>query len=131
MAATDPDRAAQLIAEAERLARSITEEEPRDFALAGVARAIAATDPDRAEHLAQSISCYEIKGWVFAAAARAVAATDPDRAERLTESVYEKDQRASTLAEVAAAMVATDPSAPPGSSPKLNASPSRPTTSKT
>jgi hypothetical protein len=49
-------RAARLITDAERIARSITSESSKATALAEVAAAVAATDPDRAERIAQSIS---------------------------------------------------------------------------
>ena len=47
LAATDPDRAARLIADAERIAQSITDESERDIALATIVRILMATDPDR------------------------------------------------------------------------------------
>ena len=56
VAATDPDRAARLIADAERFAQSITGKTAKASALASVAEAVAATDPDRAERIAQSIT---------------------------------------------------------------------------
>ena len=111
MAATDPDRAARLIADAERITQSITSKDfktpplvrsmplvgsiaerivlPISFsldhkaeALASVAEAVAATDPDRAERLAQPITHEGSMAWVLIRIAKAVAATDPDRAER-------------------------------------------------
>ena len=56
MAATDPGRAARLLANAERIANSITDESSKASALSGVAEALAATDPDRAERIANSIT---------------------------------------------------------------------------
>ena len=53
--------------------------EDRD-ALVAVARALAATDPDRAERIAQSITDESRKASALADVARALAATDPDRA---------------------------------------------------
>jgi hypothetical protein len=46
LAATDPDRA-RLIADAERAAQSITDDDAKASALAAIARALAATDPGR------------------------------------------------------------------------------------
>jgi hypothetical protein len=56
VAATDPGRAAQLIADAERTAQSITREFLKASALASIAGAVAATDPNRAERMTQSIT---------------------------------------------------------------------------
>lgn len=47
LAATDPDRAARLITDAERTAQSITSDSSKDSALADIAGALAETDPDR------------------------------------------------------------------------------------
>ena len=63
LTATDPDRAARLLTEAEHVAHSITDEPAKASALSAVAKALAATDPDRAallfteaEHVAHSIT---------------------------------------------------------------------------
>ena len=56
-AAADPDRAAQLIADAERIAKSITANEDMEArALANIVVAVAVIDPDCAERIAQSIT---------------------------------------------------------------------------
>ena len=48
-------------------------------ALASIAEALAATDPDRAERIAQSITDDSSKARALARIAGALAATDPDR----------------------------------------------------
>ncbi len=53
---TGAQRAARLIGYAERIAQSITNKYWKASALAEVAAALAATDPDRAEHIARSIT---------------------------------------------------------------------------
>jgi hypothetical protein len=70
---------------AERVAQSITDDYRKASALADVAGALAATDPDRArliasaERVAQSITDDYRKASALAAIAGALAATDPDR----------------------------------------------------
>jgi hypothetical protein len=81
-AATDRDRA-RLIADAERIARSITYYGHKASGLAEIAGALAATDPDRARLLAD--------------------------AERLAQSVIEDSWKVSALVEIAGALAATDP----------------------
>ena len=56
LAATDPDSAAWVIAEAGRIAQAIANERLKGAALADIAKALAATDPDRAERIAQAIT---------------------------------------------------------------------------
>jgi serine/threonine protein kinase len=109
-------RAARLITDAERIARSITSESSKAKVLAEVAAALAATDPDRAERIARSITSESPKAKVLAEVAAASAATDPDRAARLmadadhiARSITDKSEKATALAEVAAALAATDP----------------------
>jgi hypothetical protein len=86
-ARNDRARAARLIADAERIAQSITGEYSRARVLAEVAKALAATDPDRAERIAQSITGEDLKARVLADIAGMLAATDPDRAERTARSI--------------------------------------------
>ena len=109
-------RAARLITDAERIARSITSESSKAKVLAEVAAALAATDPDRAERIARSITSESSKAKVLAEVAAALAATDPDRATRLmadadhiARSITDKSEKATALAEVATALAATDP----------------------
>jgi hypothetical protein len=80
VAAADPGRAARLTADAERLAQAITIEDYKAQALARIAEAVAAADPDRAERLAQAITSDYQKAVVLAGIAEAVAAADPGRA---------------------------------------------------
>ena len=56
VAVSDPDRAARLFAEAEQIARFITNDSWKARALTDLARALATTNADRAEHIAQSIT---------------------------------------------------------------------------
>jgi hypothetical protein len=94
MVATDPDRAARLIADAERIAQSITDEVDKARGLAIVAKAMATTDPDRAvqlvadaERIARTTMDDIFATWVLANVAEAMAAIDPDRVERMAESL--------------------------------------------
>jgi hypothetical protein len=114
VAATDPDRAAQLTAEAEHTALFITDESFKASALANIAAVVAATDPDRAERIAQSIASKEHNVCALASIAAAVRATDPNRAAQLTaeaEHTALSITGKSTwyLASIAAAVAATDP----------------------
>jgi hypothetical protein len=83
VAATDPGRAARLLADAERIASSITVESWKVGALSDVAKAVAATDPGRAERIAKSITVESWKVGALSGVAEVVAATDPGRAARL------------------------------------------------
>lgn len=71
LAATDPDRAARLIADAERLAQSITSKAEKDDVFASLANAVAATDPDRAQRFVKLINGEVSKIWAFIAIAQA------------------------------------------------------------
>ena len=118
----DPGRAARLLADAERAAKSITNEPSKAQALASIVAALAATDPDRAarlladaERVAQSITRRESKAWALASIAKALAATDPDRArlladaEHAAQSIDQKFSKILALIDVAKTMAATDP----------------------
>ena len=83
MAATDPDRAAWLLGDAERIAHSITDEPRKAAAMSGIAEVMAATDPDRAERIAQSHHRRRPRTGAERGR-RGVAATDPDRANTIT-----------------------------------------------
>ncbi len=109
LAATDPDRAARLIADAERATQSITDETLKAKALASIAGALSATDPDRAERVAQSITGDYSKARALVSIAGALAATDPDRAERVAQSITDDTWKARALASIAGALAATDP----------------------
>jgi hypothetical protein len=91
-AGRDDLRAARLLTEAEGIARSLTDEDKKAAALSGVAKALAATDPDRAgqlftdaERIAQSIDVE--KAGALTEVAQALAAIDPDHAERFADSL--------------------------------------------
>ena len=86
LAATDPDRA-RLIADAERIAQSITDDYRKAVALANIAGALAATDPDRAERTRPVHHRRRLKACALADVAGALAATDPGRAERIAQSI--------------------------------------------
>jgi tetratricopeptide (TPR) repeat protein len=87
---------------AEALARSITDPNFRDQALAAVAETVAARgDPDRAETLADSITAPDQKARVQAAVISAVALTgDLERAETLAYSISNPHAQARALAAV-------------------------------
>jgi len=72
---TDSDNgAARLLADAERIANSITDQTAKASALATAAAALATTDPDRAEHIANSITDQTAKASALAAVAAVLAA---------------------------------------------------------
>src|SRR6266496_1444414 len=104
----DRARVTRLIGDAERIAQSITSERSKASALAQVAGALAATDPDRAERIAQpAVSSRSAAALVRVA--KALAANDPDRAELIAQSIIDGRSRASALVRVAGALAATDP----------------------
>jgi len=73
LAVTDAGRAERLIADAERSAQSIPVPDRKGSALAAVAAALAAVDPEHAERLAQSIPGASWRAPALAAVARALA----------------------------------------------------------
>jgi len=101
----DPGRAARVIADAERTAQSITDEDAKPFALAAVAEALAGTDPGRAERIAQSIT----NASALANLAKVLAATDPARAERVARSETHEYSKAESLRDLAEVLAGTDP----------------------
>jgi CHAT domain len=112
----DPDCAAQLGADAERIAQSITDKSVKSKALADIARALAATDPARAaqlgadaEAIALRIADKSLKPTPLVYITRALAATDPDRAERITQSIADEFLKGPAVASIARALAATDP----------------------
>ena len=112
----DLARAARLLADAEHIANSITAESSKASALRYVAKALAATNPDRAERIARSITAERWKAPALRDVAKALAATDPDRAdrlltdaERIAYSITDDYLKASALSGVAEALAATDP----------------------
>jgi hypothetical protein len=70
-------------------------------ALAGVAQALAATDPDRAERTAQSITDANQKAQALAGVAQALADTSPDRAENIVKSITNESLKAQALTRIA------------------------------
>ena len=109
-------RATRILNDAARTAQFIANESERASTLADVARALAATDPDRAarllaeaERLAQPITDEHAKNIALADIAKALAATDPDRAERIAQTITDENRNASALADIAKALAATDP----------------------
>jgi hypothetical protein len=71
----DPIRAAGLLADAERIANSITRDDSKMLALSSIAEALAATDPDRAERIANSSTDEYPKALALCGIAQALAAT--------------------------------------------------------
>ena len=124
VAVTNPDRAALLIADAERFAESSSDqssfgESGKIGALVDVATALGLTDPDRAarliddaERIAQSLTYKDRmnavqKVFSLIAITRALTVTDPGRAERLAQTVP-GEMRVSALVSVAKAVAVTD-----------------------
>ena len=119
----DRARAARILSEAVRVAQSITNEYEKAPALAEVAGALAATDPDRAarlradaERIAQSIIDQRSKARALATIGAMLAATDPDRAARLradaehiVQSITNEYEKIRELTNIAKALAATDP----------------------
>ena len=110
LAATDPDRAAGFIPDAERIAQSITDKNRKVGVLAGIAVALAATDPDNsarliadAERIAQSIFFEDEEASALAEIAATLAATDPGRAERIAQSITDNWYKAIALGAIAEA----------------------------
>ena len=103
------------IPRAEALARSITDPHSRAQALAGVAQAVAAVDPDRAERIARTLTDPYSRTQALAGVAQAVAAVDADRARRIADraeqiarTITHPYSRARALAGVAQAVAAID-----------------------
>jgi hypothetical protein len=100
-ALTAPESIGWLTAEAETAARSIDYAGWRAEALAEVAKAVAAADPERAEAIARSIKDAASRAQALAGVAKAVAAADPKRAEAIARSIDDAFWRSSTLANLA------------------------------
>ena len=113
----DPSRAVWLVADAERIAQTITNGFEKHRSLDEVATALAATDPDRAEQIARSIDDDFWRVSALVHVAMALAATDQDRAallvadaERIAQSIPEEESSYDdTRSEIAIALAATDP----------------------
>jgi hypothetical protein len=106
----DVTRVARLLADAERIANSLADEDLKAETLRRVAEALAATDPDRArlladaERIANSLTDKEWKASALSYVAQALAATDPDRAERIANSLAYGERKASALIGIAEAL---------------------------
>ena len=102
--------AIRLLADAERIAQSITDENVKPRALSYVVAALAAIDPDRAERIAASITTAPIsKSIALSRVAMALADTDLDRALRIAQSGPREKDRAGVLAGIAGTLADTDP----------------------
>jgi hypothetical protein len=109
-------RTVRVLIKARRIAESMDSGYRKVSALASIAGALAATDPDRAERIiadaeriAQSITDEDAKAGALMDIATALAAVDPDRAERTAQSIRGPNAEASALASLARALEATDP----------------------
>ncbi len=109
-------RHASIVTDVLRAAHSITSEGAKARALAAVAEALAATDPDRAARLvidadrvAQSTPGENPRAAAVAVVAGPLAAADPDRAERAARSIIGDGPKAQGLAAVAKVLAVTDP----------------------
>ncbi len=102
-------RAAGILADAERIARSITDEPTRASALSGIAATLAAADPDRAERIANSIPSEFSKASALRDVAAALAATHPDRAEHIARSIANEFFKVWALSDIAKVLAAADP----------------------
>ena len=110
-ARTDPGHADQLIYEATQIARRIRDKNHRDEALAGVAKALVDSNPNRAEQIACEIPEGLERDKPLLDIVRASARTDPARAEQILSafSRFESSDKEWARAIVAKAYVATDP----------------------
>ena len=108
MAATGPQQAARLSADAEHVVQSMTDDPVKAVFLGFLAQILALTDPDRAERLAadaerlaQSFTDEPWKAEVLEYVARPLAVMHPDRAERLVHSITDPNERTLALATIA------------------------------
>jgi hypothetical protein len=125
VAATEPDRAVRLAADAERITRTYTAEGAqgkRASALANVSRVLVEVDPEHAEELAaeaervaqaiayptpkslqtgQAVNEHR-KAREVSQVARALSSSDPSRAERIARSITDESQRDETLSVIIA-----------------------------
>jgi hypothetical protein len=119
-------RAIRVLADAERIAQSLTNGYEKASALTSIARVMASTDRGRAARLiadakrtAQAITIKDQKASALAGIAKALAATDPDHAagfiddaERTAQAITDAEAeawKASALAGIPEAIAATDP----------------------
>ena len=90
IAASDPKRAARLIADAEHAAQSITNTGARESALLEIAKVLATSDPGRAEQLVLSITDERWQASALLEIAKVLATSDPGRAEQLVRSITDE-----------------------------------------
>jgi hypothetical protein len=123
LARIDPDRAARLADDAERIAQSITSPGQTVMVLACIVRALAQIQPERAarladdaERIARSITDERERADVLALAADVLAPIDPGRAARLTadaeraaESISDEHGRTRALLDLVKVLAKTDP----------------------
>jgi hypothetical protein len=118
MAVTSPDRAAGILANAERAARARDHDDiDKALALTEVARAAVVLDPGRAIRLldeAERAASSEtdrrpFKAWALGEIAEVMAAVDPQRAERLAHSISRDERKAQTLHHIVETIATTDP----------------------
>ncbi len=124
-------RTARLLAEAERIAESITDAGEKASALRLVAEAVpaaapgsgvpiaqpvtgeyetvAAASPERAVRLAQSVTDAGEKASALRKVAKVVAVTDPDRAVGIAQSIADPETKEWALGDVAEVVAATNP----------------------
>jgi len=108
LAATDADRAAQALAEAELLVESVTDDNIRTRQRHDLSVAVAKADPRRAERLALSVPGPlrdDALGWLAAV----LAEQDLDRAQRVARLIDDDDFRMHALAGLVAAMADREP----------------------
>jgi RNase P subunit RPR2 len=116
-------RVIRLIADAEDVVQSITDERQKVYALAAAAKTVVPADPGRgrrliseAERIALSITDEHQKAYALADVAKAVAAINPSlarqliaEAERIAQSITGEHQKAEIWSRIAEAMAVTDP----------------------
>ena len=110
------DRAATLLRDATRVARSIDNPTHRAYALSDIAEALAPIDPEQAERLAYAVPSNSSKPEALARVARSLADSAPhhaarllDDAHRLAGSIHDDRSRAQTLALIVWGLARTDP----------------------
>lgn len=94
VAKTDADHAARLVDEAERIARTSTDDYDHAGNIWRMAMAVAATDPDRALGLTREVTDERLYASARIYIAKSPTATDPDRALRLFGDVERVAQSA-------------------------------------
>ena len=119
VAATDPDRAARLLADAERIARTIPDKYPKAEVLSRISEAVAATDPDRAarlladaERIARTMTSGHWKAMTLRDIVKALAPADPDRAEAIADAITIEPFHSAALSHIQRRWPPSTPTAP-------------------